>query len=278
MLVALRADSLAEVALHSAFSRLVERGLYLVGGLDEDGLRSTIETPARQAGLLVEPGLVDLLVAEVARDPGALPLLSHALLETWQRREGRTLTAAGYRDSGGIQGAVAQSAEQLYAALDPDERPHLRDVMLRLVIPDDEGDPVRAKVPRQTAGSRRRAATSWSNASSRPAWSPVTRACWPSATKPSPGPGPGCAPGSTTTSTASGSCTTSRPPPTAGTRSVGPTPSSTAASGWPGPWPGRTNTARSLNPVETDFLAASREAEEVAERSAAEHARTTDAS
>ena len=119
VLVALRADSLAEVALHSAFSRLVERGLYLVGGLDEDGLRSTIETPARQAGLLVEPGLVDILVAEVARDPGALPLLSHALLETWQRREGRTLTAAGYRDSGGIQGAVAQSAEQLYARPGP---------------------------------------------------------------------------------------------------------------------------------------------------------------
>ena len=68
---------------------------------------------------MVEPGLVDLLVAEVARDPGALPLLSHALQETWRRREGRTLTVAGYRDSGGINGAVAQSAERLYARARP---------------------------------------------------------------------------------------------------------------------------------------------------------------
>ena len=71
--------------------------------------------PARLAGLVIEPGLVDLLVREVADDPGALPLLSHALLETWRRREGNTLTVAAYRASGGIHGAVAQSAERLYA-------------------------------------------------------------------------------------------------------------------------------------------------------------------
>ena len=51
-------------------------------------MRAAIEAPARQAGLIVEPGLIDLLVREVANDPGALPLLSHALRETWQRREG----------------------------------------------------------------------------------------------------------------------------------------------------------------------------------------------
>ena len=53
------------------------------------------------AGLSVEPGLVDLLVSEVSRRPGALPLMSHVLTETWERREGRTLTVAGYRESGG---------------------------------------------------------------------------------------------------------------------------------------------------------------------------------
>ena len=99
VVVALRADHLADLATHTGFSRLVERGMYLVGGLDEEGLRTAVETPARQAGLLIEPGLVDLLVREVRNDPGALPLLSHALLETWKRREGSTLTVAGYRAS-----------------------------------------------------------------------------------------------------------------------------------------------------------------------------------
>ena len=63
--------------------------------MSDADLRAAIEGPARQVGLLLEPGLVDLLVREVEGEPGALPLLSHALHETWQRREGRTLTVDG---------------------------------------------------------------------------------------------------------------------------------------------------------------------------------------
>jgi DNA-binding SARP family transcriptional activator/WD40 repeat protein len=153
IVVALRADRMADLPTHPAFSRLVERGLYLVGGLDEAGLRSAVEGPARQAGLLLEPGLVDLLVTEVRDDPGALPLLSHALLETWKRREGNTLTVDGYRASGGIHGAVAQSAELLYAQVDPGQRDVLRELVLRLLSPGSEGEPVRTRVPRRLIGS-----------------------------------------------------------------------------------------------------------------------------
>ena len=151
--VALRADHLADVAAHTGFSRLVERGMYLVGGLDEEGLRTAVETPARQAGLLIEPGLVDLLVREVRNDPGALPLMSHALQETWKRREGSTLTVAGYRASGGINGAVAQSAESLYSRVGVDRRLLLRDLVLRLVSPGPEGEAVRTRVPRRLVGT-----------------------------------------------------------------------------------------------------------------------------
>jgi WD40 repeat protein/DNA-binding SARP family transcriptional activator len=272
VVVALRADRLSDVALHSAFSRLVERGLYLVGGLDQDGLRATIETPARQAGLLVEPGLVDLLVAEVARDPGALPLLSHALLETWQRREGRTLTAAGYRDSGGIQGAVAKSAERLYAALDPDERPHLRDVMLRLVIPDDEGDPVRAKVPRRLLDreegrdelvERLVAARLVTTDAGMVAISHEALArAWPRLRTWLDDDVDGQRILHHLAATADGWNTLGRPDTELyrGVRLA-------RALAW------TDQHAASLNPVETDFLDASRDAEEVAERSAAEHGR-----
>ena len=153
VVVALRADHLADLATHTGFSRLVERGMYLVGGLDEEGLRTAVETPARQAGLLIEPGLVDLLVREVRNDPGALPLMSHALLETWKRREGSTLTVAGYRASGGINGAVAQSAEGLYSRVEVERRHLLRDLVLRLVSPGPEGEPVRTRVPRRLVGT-----------------------------------------------------------------------------------------------------------------------------
>ncbi len=149
VLVTLRSDRLGQVTEHAGFSRLVEGGLHLVGTLDEHGLRQAIERPAEQAGLVIEHGLVDLLVHEVRDDPGALPLLSHALLETWQRREGNTLTVDGYRASGGIHGAVAQSAEQLYGRIEPEQRRQLRDLVLRLVSPGSEGEAVRTRVPRR---------------------------------------------------------------------------------------------------------------------------------
>jgi DNA-binding SARP family transcriptional activator/WD40 repeat protein/energy-coupling factor transporter ATP-binding protein EcfA2 len=149
VVVALRADRLGEVSTHPAFARIVERGLHLLGRMDAADLRAAIEGPAHQAGLLLEAGLVDLLLRDVEGEPGALPLLSHALRETWEGREGRTLTVAGYLASGGIRGAVAQSAEQVYEQAQPELRPVLRDLLLRLVSPSPEGEPVRTRVPRR---------------------------------------------------------------------------------------------------------------------------------
>ena len=149
LILALRADRLAGVSAHPGFARLVERSLHLLGGMSEQGLREAIEEPARQAGLLIEPGLVDLLVGEVEDTPGALPMLSHALLETWTRREGNTLTVAGYAATGGIRGAVAQSAESVYSSIEPAQRHVLRDLVLRLVTSGSESEPVRRPVPRR---------------------------------------------------------------------------------------------------------------------------------
>ena len=144
----MRADRLADVVGAPGFAAWSSAACYLLGAMSEDGLRDAVEAPARQAGLLIEPGLVDLLVREVEGEPGALPLLSHALLETWKRREGNTLTVAGYRATGGIRGAVAQSAEQRL-------RQHRRRPARRCCAtcccawspPGTEGEPVRAGCP-----------------------------------------------------------------------------------------------------------------------------------
>ena len=149
LVLVLRADRMGDVSAHPQLARLVERGLYVLAAMTPDELHEAIEGPARQAGLIIEPGLVDLLVNEVENEPGALPLLSHALRETWLRREGRALTVAGYQASGGIRGAVAQSAEQLYGDLEPGQRKALHDLLLRLVSPGQQGEPVRTRVPRR---------------------------------------------------------------------------------------------------------------------------------
>ncbi len=108
LVVALRADRLGDLAGYPGFARRMEQSLYLLKAMDEADLRAAIEAPARQAGLLLEAGLVDLLIRDVEGEPGALPLLSHALRETWLAREGRTLTVAGYQAAGGIRGAVSK--------------------------------------------------------------------------------------------------------------------------------------------------------------------------
>ena len=149
LVLCLRADRLTAVSEHPQFLRLVESSLYLLAPMADNQLRSAIEEPARQAALLLEPGLVDLLVREVEGEPGALPLLSHALRETWERREGRVLTVAGYQATGGIRGAVAKSAEDVYERVPSEQRHLLRDLMLRLVAPGPEGEPVRSRVPRR---------------------------------------------------------------------------------------------------------------------------------
>ncbi|MCB0183295.1 MAG: ATP-binding protein, partial [Caldilineaceae bacterium] len=55
-----------------------------IGPMSKDELRRAIEEPAKFGKWELEPGLVDLLLDDVGDEPGALPLLSHALLETWK--------------------------------------------------------------------------------------------------------------------------------------------------------------------------------------------------
>jgi hypothetical protein len=77
-------------------------------------------------------GLVDIILGDVASEPGALPLLEHALFELWKRRESRTLSLQGYRESGGVKGGIARTAEEISRSFKPDEQIIVRPILLRL--------------------------------------------------------------------------------------------------------------------------------------------------
>ena len=141
VVVAVRADFYGRCAAYTELSRLLGAGHALVGPMLRDELRRAIELPARRAGLEVERELVDALVADVEGQPGALPLVSSALLELWQRREGGALRLSDYEQAGGVRGAVARLAEQAYERLDPAGRRLARQVLLRLAG-EGEGDAV----------------------------------------------------------------------------------------------------------------------------------------
>jgi hypothetical protein len=112
--ITLRADFYAHLAQYGALREAIARHQVYIGPMGRDSMRRAIEEPARQNGWEFVPGLVDLLLHDAGDEPGGLPLLSHALLETWERRRGTTMTLRGYTESGGVRGAIATTAERVF--------------------------------------------------------------------------------------------------------------------------------------------------------------------
>ncbi|MET0828376.1 MAG: AfsR/SARP family transcriptional regulator, partial [Microbacterium sp.] len=159
ILVTARSDALDRIRALPLIGDAIGRGVYLLGPLSAFAYREAIEEPARRAGLTLEPGLVELTVRDAGDRASTLPHLSHALQETWARREGSTLTVEGYRTSGGIPGAIAQSAERVFRSLPPQEQEICRSLMQRLLDRGADGTSTRRRVPAEPlladAGRRR---------------------------------------------------------------------------------------------------------------------------
>lgn len=133
---------------------------FIVGAMTDRELRDAIEEPAREAGLSVEPGLADQMLSDLgvesygtgnkqAYEPGRLPLLAHALFETWKNRDGNVLTRAAYVDTGGIRGAIATTADRLYKPLDDAAKQVADRLLLHMVTSSGDADDVRRRVGRR---------------------------------------------------------------------------------------------------------------------------------
>jgi WD40 repeat protein len=145
VVVTLRADFYYRCAPYPALRSLLAPQHMLIGPLGDEGLRRAIEEPAWAVGLTLEPGLVDTIVADVGDRPGTLPLLQHVLFQVWQRRRGRLLTVEAYRQSGGVQGALAKHADAVYDQLSESQRDVTERVLLRLVQPGEGTEDARRR-------------------------------------------------------------------------------------------------------------------------------------
>ncbi|GAA4969862.1 hypothetical protein GCM10023257_01990 [Streptomyces hyderabadensis] len=137
VVVAVRADFLGRCAEHPGLTAALQDATLLAGPMSREELREAVVRPAAAASLVVERALTTRLLDEVEDAPGGLPLMSHALLETWRHRTGRTLTVAGYEAAGGLRGAVVRTAEEVYGDLTGDQADLARRILLRLVAPGD---------------------------------------------------------------------------------------------------------------------------------------------
>ena len=139
VVVTLRADFYDRPLLHRGFGRELAAGTVALTPMEPGELERAIIGPAQRLGVSLEPGLLAVIMRDVADEPGALPLLQYALTDMFEHRDGATLTHAGYRRAGGVPGAVASRAEQLYRRLHEASREALRQLFLRLVRLGDEG-------------------------------------------------------------------------------------------------------------------------------------------
>ena len=243
VVAAVRADYLGRLIAYPPLKAALDAGLFTVGPMSEAELRLAVTGPAAEAGLAVEPAVVEAVIAEL-RDvaggglgSGVLPLMSQAMAATWERREGNELTLRGYRRAGGVADAVNRGAQAAYDALTSGQRDAARLVFTQLTVITADGRFTRRRCRRADLSARgtiRPRTSTRSSASSAPGgcWSsdrtvsrsPTTRCCTPGSSS-----GTGWA---TTSST--GPCTArsspTRPP---GMATAGTWPTCTGRGGWP---------------------------------------------
>jgi WD40 repeat protein/transcriptional regulator with XRE-family HTH domain len=130
VVITLRADFYAHCASYPQLREALARQQEYIGAMTDEEMQRAIEEPARRGRWEFESGLVDLILHDVGHEPGALPLLSHALFETWQRRHGRMLTLSGYTSAGGVRGAIAETAEAVFT----DQFTHAQQTIARRIF------------------------------------------------------------------------------------------------------------------------------------------------
>ncbi|MFH8618958.1 hypothetical protein ACH4E8_28375 [Streptomyces sp. NPDC017979] len=148
VVIAVRADFYGRCAEHPALVRALKDAVLLLGPMGPEQLRRAVVGPAGVRRLVVERALTARIVSDVADEPGGLPLMSHALLEVWRRRRGRTLTVAAYEAIGGVQGAIAHTAEQVFDGFTAEQAQAARALLLRLVSPGDGAQDTRRPADR----------------------------------------------------------------------------------------------------------------------------------
>ena len=137
LVLVVRGDFFGRLAELPEVVTVAGAGTVLVGAPEPDELRRMVHVPAGKVGLTVDPALEAAVVADVAGRPAALPLLSTALVRTWERCDGRRLTLSDYVAAGGTATALERLAEETYASLDDEGQQAARRILVRMAVLED---------------------------------------------------------------------------------------------------------------------------------------------
>ena len=129
VVLTMRSDFIGDCMDFPGLAEAVNEGLYLVGRMSRDALRSAITGPVAVGGGTIAPRLVNRVLNDLGDDHDQLPLVQHALMRTWEhwertRKGSAPIDIADYETIGTIRNALSMHAEQAYqqAAADGRER------------------------------------------------------------------------------------------------------------------------------------------------------------
>ena len=139
VVLAVRGDFWDRCAAHPELSAALDEGQFVVGPMTDSDMRLAITGPAEAAGLHIEDALADVILSELrttgqTTSAGVLPLLSQAMLLTWENREGSRLTSRGYRQAGGVAHAVQISADAVYDVLPSVQQTLAREMLRKMIV------------------------------------------------------------------------------------------------------------------------------------------------
>jgi energy-coupling factor transporter ATP-binding protein EcfA2 len=202
VVIAVRGDFWARCAEYPLLAPHLRDGQFVVGPMTEPELRLAITGPADAAGLRIEESLPDTIVRDLrtararsgagsgADSAGVLPLLSEAMRQTWENREGDRLTSRGYARAGGVSQAVRNRADAVYDALQEPRQAIAREILLRMTVAGQDGEFARRPADRAELYTGHAAedvdavlevlrTRAWSSSTSRLYRSPTMSCCTP---------------------------------------------------------------------------------------------------
>ena len=152
LVLTLRADFFSEVLSYRPLSDALQDGQINLGAMNATELAAAIEKPAHSLNIQLEPGLTQRLIDVVLTSPSYLPLLEFTLTQLWEKQQQGWLTHQAYADIGGVEIALANHAESIYAQLNTADKDRVRQIFIQLVQPTDKNVDSRRLATREEVG------------------------------------------------------------------------------------------------------------------------------
>lgn len=152
LIITLRADFYTEALSYRPLADALQDGQVNLGAMDAEELEAAIAKPAINHNVCLEEGLSQRLIDAVLESPSNLPLLEFTLTQLWEKQRQGYLTHQAYQEIGGVETALANHAEMIYAQFSVAEQKKVQQIFVQLVQPSEINADIRRIAIREEVG------------------------------------------------------------------------------------------------------------------------------